>query len=43
MFEAGIEAALDGITTIEELVRSVRAEAWSPVPEFRYLAITQAG
>jgi len=27
MFEAGIDAALDGITTVEEVVRSIRAEA----------------
>ncbi len=27
MFDAGIEAALDGTTTIEEVVRSIRAEA----------------
>ena len=27
MFEAGIDAVLDGITTIEEVVRSIRAEA----------------
>jgi general secretion pathway protein E len=27
MFEAGIEAALDGVTTIEDVVRSIRAEA----------------
>ena len=27
MFEAGIDAALEGVTTIEEVVRSIRAEA----------------
>ena len=27
MFDAGIEAALDGVTTIEEVVRSIRTEA----------------
>jgi general secretion pathway protein E len=27
MFEAGLHAALEGITTIEEVVRSIRAEA----------------
>jgi hypothetical protein len=27
MFDAGIAAALDGTTTIEEVVRSIRAEA----------------
>ncbi len=27
MFDAGLEAALDGVTTIEEVMRSIRAEA----------------
>ncbi len=27
MFDAGLEAALEGITTVEEMVRSIRAEA----------------
>jgi hypothetical protein len=27
MFEAGLDAALAGVTTIEEVVRSIRAEA----------------
>jgi general secretion pathway protein E len=27
MFDAGLEAAVNGVTTIEELVRSIRAEA----------------
>ena len=27
MFETGIEAALDGMTTIEEVVRSLRVDA----------------
>jgi hypothetical protein len=27
MFEAGIDASIDGITTIEEVMRSIRAEA----------------
>jgi type II secretory ATPase GspE/PulE/Tfp pilus assembly ATPase PilB-like protein len=26
MFDAGIDAALQGITTVEEVVRSIRAE-----------------
>jgi general secretion pathway protein E len=27
MFEAGIDAAMEGLTTIEEVMRSIRAEA----------------
>ena len=26
MFDAGLEAALDGVTTIEEVLRSIRSE-----------------
>jgi general secretion pathway protein E len=27
MFDAGLQAALDGVTTVEEVMRSIRAEA----------------
>ena len=41
MFEAGLAAALAGETTIEEVIRSIRAG--STMPAFRYTAIGAAG